>query len=105
MIKKYIIALMTVVLSAMCVYAQKTKVTDANIGGHVIDAENGEHMPGCVVKIQGTSMATVTDASGHYIFRDLKPGQYSLEVSSIGYVTQVRKAKVKIAETDRKSVV
>lgn len=99
MIKKYIIALMTVVLSAMCVYAQKTKVTDANIGGHVIDAENGEHMPGCVVKIQGTSMATVTDASGHYIFRDLKPGQYSLEVSSIGYVTQVRKAKVKIAET------
>ena len=99
MIKKYIIALMTVVLSAMYVYAQKTKVTDANIGGHVIDAENGEHMPGCVVKIQGTSMATVTDASGHYIFRDLKPGQYSLEVSSIGYVTQVRKAKVKIAET------
>ncbi len=99
MIKKFIIALVAVALSAMCAYAQKTKVTDANIGGHVIDAENGEHMPGCVIRIQGTSMATVTDASGHYMFRDLKPGQYSLEVSSIGYVTQTRKTKVNSAQT------
>ncbi len=99
MIKKFIIALVAVALSAMCAYAQKTKVTDANIGGHVIDAENGEHMPGCVIRIQDTSMATVTDASGHYMFRDLKPGQYSLEVSSIGYVTQTRKTKVNSAQT------
>ncbi|MDE6098180.1 MAG: TonB-dependent receptor [Muribaculaceae bacterium] len=83
----------------MCAYAQNTKTTDANITGHVVDAENGEHMPGCVIKILGTSMATVTDASGHYVFRDLKPGNYTLETSSVGYVTTKLSADVKARQT------
>ncbi|MDE6612038.1 MAG: TonB-dependent receptor, partial [Muribaculaceae bacterium] len=85
MTRRLIIALMAYAISLTCVYAQNTKATDANIVGHVIDTESGEHLPGCLVKILGTSLATVTDASGHYVFRDLKPGDYTLEVSSVGF--------------------
>lgn len=85
MTRRLIIALMAYAIGLACVYAQNTKATDANIVGHVIDTESGEHLPGCLVKILGTSLATVTDASGHYVFRDLKPGDYTLEVSSVGF--------------------
>ncbi|MDE6130884.1 MAG: TonB-dependent receptor, partial [Muribaculaceae bacterium] len=100
MIRRIILALTALAVSSICIYASETpKVTDANIGGHVIDAENGEHLPGCVIKIIGTSLATVTDASGHYIFRDLKPGDYTLEVSSVGYVTTRLDASVQPRKT------
>lgn len=88
--------LMTIAVSAI---AAANNVTDANIGGHVIDGENGDHMPGCLVKIIDTGMATMTDASGHYIFRDLKPGEYIIEVSMMGYATERKSAKVSLHET------
>ncbi len=88
--------LMTMAVSAI---AAANNVTDANIGGHVIDGENGDHMPGCLVKIIDTGMATMTDASGHYIFRDLKPGEYIIEVSMMGYATERKSAKVSLHET------
>ncbi len=88
--------LMTMAVSAI---AAANNVTDANIGGHVIDGENGDHMPGCLVKIIDTGMATMTDASGHYIFRDLKPGEYIVEVSMMGYATERKSAKVSLHET------
>lgn len=68
--------------------APSPSVTDANITGHVIEADNGEHLPGCLVKIKNTDIATVTDASGHYLFRDLRPGNYTIEISLMGYETQ-----------------
>lgn len=64
--------------------------SDANINGHVIDKSNGEHIPFCAVKLLGTSVATLTDASGHYHLRDLKPGKYTVEVSYVGYKTETK---------------
>ncbi len=75
------------------------KVSDANIGGHVIDAETGEHMPYYLVKVLGTKLATLTDASGHYIFRDLTPGEYTLEASFTGYKTKSVKVSVKSGQS------
>lgn len=79
--------------------ANLAPVSDANIVGHVIDAENGEHIPGAVVKLAGTNMAVMTDGSGHYVFRDLQPGQYTVEVSYMGYSTQKKTADVKPNQT------
>ncbi len=75
------------------------KVSEANIGGHVIDAETGEHMPYYLVKVLGTKLATLTDASGHYIFRDLTPGEYTLEASFTGYKTKSVKVSVKSGQS------
>lgn len=68
-------------------------VSDANIGGHVIDSETREHLPGCLVRILGTDFKVITDASGHYVFRDLVPGEYTLEVSMSGYQASAKKVE------------
>lgn len=67
--------------------AAGSAVSDANITGHVVDAETGEHMPFYYVKVLDTKLATLTDASGHYVFRDLTPGDYTLEATFTGYKT------------------
>ncbi len=73
--------------------------TDCNITGHIIDAETGEHISYCLVGIQGTQIATLTDNSGHYVLRDLAPGQHTLEVSLTGYKKQTRKFDIALGQT------
>ena len=94
MIHKTLTLIVVVIIAAISASAYATPPTDANIAGHVIDTENGEHIPGCIVKIQGSSLVTMTDGSGHFIFRDLRPGEYTLEVSYLGYQTQQKKTSV-----------
>lgn len=79
--------------------AQKKKVSDANIAGHVIDKETGDHMPGCLVQILDTDFAVMTDASGHYLFRDLEPGEYNLQVSMTGFRTETKHVHVNIHQS------
>ena len=59
--------------------------TDANIFGHVIDSETGEHLPFVNILIKGTRIGTITDATGHYILTNLPPGEHTLIAQSMGY--------------------
>ena len=93
--------IVAILLSCINIYASQPEavVSDANIGGHVIDVETGEHMPYYLVKILNTQLATLTDGSGHYIFRNLAPGEYTLEASLIGFATKTITVSVKQGET------
>lgn len=73
--------------------------TDANIVGHVVDAENGEHLPYYLIKILNTKLSTFTDGSGHYVFRDLTPGDYTLEASCPGYAKMTKTVSVGHGQT------
>jgi len=56
------------------------------INGKVSDASNNSSVPGAVVKILGTNLATSTSSNGTYTFSvDLAPGKYQVQVSFIGY--------------------
>ena len=79
--------------------SQSRHVSDANISGHVIDAEFKEHIPGCLISINDSNLATMTDASGHYVFRDLKPGIYTLEVTFMGYSSMKKTVEVMSGKT------
>lgn len=61
--------------------------TDANIFGHVLDAETGEHVPFVNLIIKGTRIGTITDATGHYFLTNLPVGKHMLVVQSIGFGT------------------
>lgn len=98
MLKKLFSSAVAVVM-AVAAAAAPEGVSDANIGGHVIEAETGEHIPYCLVKIIGTNLSTLTDASGHYVFRDLKPGEYTLEASFTGYKPQTHKVNLSVKQT------
>ncbi len=59
--------------------------TDANIFGHVVDAETDEHIPFINILIKGTRIGTLTDASGHYMLTNLPVGEHTLIVKGMGY--------------------
>lgn len=99
MIKQLFISAMAIVMACGYAFAASAQSTDANISGHVIDLENGEHLPDCIIKVEGTRLATITDASGHYVFRDLTPGTYTIEASYVGYKHVSRTVTVKRGET------
>ncbi|MDE6197450.1 MAG: carboxypeptidase-like regulatory domain-containing protein, partial [Muribaculaceae bacterium] len=66
---RYILLPAALLLSAAMMWgnnAAPASQTDANVHGHVIDSETGEHQPYFVIRLAGTQTATMTDASGHY---------------------------------------
>lgn len=75
------------ILSSSRLIAQ-TGLSDANIIGHVIEKGTDEHLPGFTIRLLDSSIGVVTDISGHYAIRHLKPGEYTVEASCAGYVTQ-----------------
>ena len=77
-----LIFLVAMVGSAVTVQAQNGKVT-----GKITENEQAELMPFVNIGIKGTSTGTYTDSNGTYSL-DLKPGNYTLVVTCVGYEKQ-----------------
>ncbi len=64
-----------------------TAQAQVRITGKVSDA-SGNGIPGITVAIKNTTIATSTDATGNYELNpNLKPGNYMLEISGVGFKT------------------
>lgn len=68
--------------------------SDANLIGHVLDKNTREHLSYISVALKGTTIGTVTDATGHYFLKNLPEGNYVVEVSSVGYKTTTKSVKL-----------
>ncbi|MGL5635895.1 MAG: TonB-dependent receptor, partial [Bacteroidales bacterium] len=87
--------LLAVFYIALPSYTQaQTKNSDANIYGHVIDAKTGEHLPYITIALKGTTIGTVTDASGHYFLKNLPTGDFTIAASSVGYKGEEKKIRI-----------
>lgn len=86
-------------LLSSTVYAEDLKSTDANIVGHVIEKSTREHLPYMTVSLKGTTIGTMTDATGHYFLKNLSEGEFTLSVSAVGYKSQERKVVLKRGKT------
>jgi len=60
-----------------------------------IEDTNGEPLPGANIMLVGTDYATMSDADGFFLFRNLEVGQYQLEVSYVGFTTVEKTVNVK----------
>jgi TonB-linked SusC/RagA family outer membrane protein len=60
-----------------------------------ITEENGRPLPGATVMIEGTTIGTISDASGHYLIEFANDGQMLL-ISFMGYKTQIVPVKDRI---------
>ena len=69
------------------IHEGKSKASDANIFGHILDASTGEHIPYATVAIKGTTIGCAADATGHYKLNHLPVGEHIIIVSAIGYQT------------------
>ncbi len=84
-------------------FAQNQK-SDASIIGDV--QCNGEHVPFINITLDGTTIGTTTDASGHYQLNNLPVGTYTIRVSGIGYKGESREVTTyQQATLERKFVV
>ena len=76
------------------------KNTDANIIGHVVS--EGEHLPFVNVMIEGTTIGTTTDETGHYRLLNLPEGNHIIKTHAIGYKTSI--IEIEISKNETKEV-
>ncbi|MFO8100306.1 MAG: TonB-dependent receptor [Salinibacter sp.] len=64
---------------------QQDAESDGRLAGVVVDAQQGEPLPGANVTIEGTSTGTSTNLNGRYRLDDLAPGTYDVRFSFVGF--------------------
>ncbi len=103
---KKIFLLVVVTLSTLLAWADEPPAavrpqtpTDAHLFGHVVDANSGEHLSYVTISIKDTPYGTVTDATGHFLFRNLRPGKYTVVVEMVGYQSQSKQVTIVAGKT------
>lgn len=64
------------------------------VSGNVTDSLTGHPLGGAVVHFTDHNRFAVCDTGGYYLFANVKPGTYLLELSSAGFKSRVVKIKV-----------
>jgi len=75
--------------------AKQTRI-DEKTGGikGVVRDETGEKLLGVNVMIKESRIGCATDINGNYSIKNLKPGEYTLETSMVGYEKNIMKIKI-----------
>ncbi len=63
-------------------------VKDGKIAGKVYDGSNGSVLPEAIVRIDGVNIGASTDLDGKFEINSIKPGDYRVKFSYVGYVTK-----------------
>ncbi len=71
--------------------------TDANVFGDV--QSHGEHVPFVSIIIDGTTIGTTTDVTGHYMLIDLPVGKHTLKAKALGYKDAIKEIEVIAGES------
>jgi uncharacterized protein (TIGR02145 family) len=74
-------------------------ILHGNLAGNVTDAESGVPVEGASAILSSTNDITNTDSEGYFIFKNLDPKEYEIQVSKPGYVSGKQNVKVNSAET------
>jgi len=65
------------------------------LSGRVLDASNGDPLPGANIRIAGTNFGTATSVDGRFSFTaQLQPGEYQVRVSFVGYESKARRIEL-----------
>jgi iron complex outermembrane receptor protein len=86
-LKKLLFTVFAVLLLPVLTMAQY------NLTGHVSSADNTP-LAGATIKLSKSSKVTRSDNQGDYTFSNLKPGNYSVTASYLGYATAVQSIDV-----------
>ena len=75
---KYLLSLCFLLSVSLSAYSQ-------SISGTVTDAETGDPLLGVTIVLKNTNKGVVTDFDGNYIINNVEPGDYTIDLSYIGY--------------------
>ena len=87
---KFLLLFFSFIMLSAITFADNLSVntTDANVTGHVLDADTDEHLGYVTIQVKGTQIGTTTDATGHFLLTNLKPGDVTLIFSMVGFETK-----------------
>lgn len=94
---RLVLPLTLVMFLAVPTVAQRRTGT---ISGHVADRQ-GAVLPGARVKLQPGEITTTTDGQGEFTLIGLAPGDYTLTVSYVGFITFTQSVKIIAGESAR----
>ena len=94
MLKKLLTVLTMVLLTSQLAFAQ----TGA-ISGQVTDGETGETVPGANVQLVEIERGAATDMDGNYEITNVSAGEYTLNVTFVGYATYSETVTITAGET------
>ena len=101
------LALLLTVVAASLIGATSIGATPnisqaGKIAGNVTDSNTGEPLPGATIRIENTTLGAAASADGYYTIINVKPGEYTVLVSMIGYATtRVENVEVSLDRTTR----
>lgn len=97
---KKLVQLFIILLAPLVIAAQTEKGKPGSIKGIITDDETGETLIGATVVIVGTYNAVSSDFIGNYELENIKPGDYSIKFTFIGYADKIYNGiSVKAGET------
>jgi len=73
--------------------------TTGNIQGVIYDASSSQPLGGATITTDPTTSSKITDTNGSFLIEGIEPGDYSLQVTKIGYQTNTTTVKVIAGET------
>ncbi|MBK8060881.1 MAG: carboxypeptidase-like regulatory domain-containing protein [Gemmatimonadetes bacterium] len=69
------------------------------VTGRVTDKDGGLPIDGAQVRVDGSTIGTITSADGRFALLRLQPGNYQLRVVRIGYLSDVKSVSVTANQT------
>ncbi len=63
------------------------------LSGYVYDSASGEAVPGVILRVDSTSVATSTDRFGYYTI-NMMPGRHDINISGVGQVESTRRVQL-----------
>lgn len=96
--KNYLLSLVAVLCLHWAIGLTAKAQQTGTVVGKVLDAKN-EPIIGAAVIIRGTTNGGATDLDGNFKIEQVKPGDYVLQSSYLGYRTQMQNVKVEAGKT------
>ncbi|MBN2212703.1 MAG: TonB-dependent receptor [Bacteroidales bacterium] len=107
--KRYLILTAWIIITGIFYMAKAQEEGSGIIEGRIYNAKNNEPIPFASIIIWGTSIGSISDMDGNFLFTGIRPGFVQLAASSIGFesyispeflVTNAKKSYIEIALTE-----
>ena len=76
----------------------KAQVAPANLKGQ-LKSKEGNPIPSASIKFENTAYGAVSDHLGNYAIGNIKPGNYKIVISAMGFVAHKKEIELKAGET------
>jgi TonB-dependent receptor len=71
------------------------------ISGKITESESNFSLPGATLKIQSNNKYAISNQNGEFEFLDVEAGTYQIEVTYIGYQSQIKEVSVSAGQNNR----